>query len=276
MKTRGAVLAIAFLFPCLACKDDKAFELPDSLFTINKAYDVANNNNSTDVRVEFTASSSINTSDLVEVRLVIVKASSVFGADQINTLTTGNFFSVPISSSAKQVIKPGSIKDVEGNAVANDIPYKIYIAVVGKDNAKQLSNAMELTLLDKPVFAGNYLGSWEDLGPPGPALFPITLKINADYTGSLFYTPNFMPYGHGGATEDVKITLVVTGTTFTFQMDQLIGQYVGGGSFAPSGGCEASKNLSGTIQDDVSLIFAIFNWSDCDGTRDVRMKFTRQ
>jgi hypothetical protein len=277
MRTRVITWAFAFLFPCLACKEDgNEFQLPDSLFVSDKIYDIGNNGNATDVRVEISVSPSINTADLIDVRLVIVKASSTFGLNESRTLTTGNFFSAPISSSAKQVIKPGNIKDAEGNAVINGTAYKIYIVAIGKDNATQLSNAIELTLLDKPIFAGNYLGTWEDLGPPGPASFPITLKINNDYTGSLFYTPNFVPYGRGAVTEDVKTTLVVTGATFTFQMNQLIGQYVGNGAFGSNGGCPASKNLSGTIQDDFTLIFTVFNWSDCDGTRDVRMKFTRQ
>lgn len=268
------MVALASFISC-GNEDASMFQLPDTIYTIDKVYDVGNSGNATDLRIEVSVASTINTSDLVEVRVVLAKSAKAFSKDQIAALTPGNFFSVPVSGTPKQTIKPTSIKDSDGDNITNGTAYRVYVAVIGKENARQLSAGKDITLANKPIYAGDYTGSWEDLGPPGPGSFPITLRINDNYSGSLFYTTTFSPYGKGGTTEDVKITLNVTGTTFTCQMDQLIGQYLGGGAFGAGGGCPASKNLSGTIQDDVSLIFNVFTWADCDGTREVKMKFQK-
>jgi len=254
------------------------FHLPVRLFLIEKVYDIANNGNSSDVRVELRVSSFIETSDLVDVRLVMTKASATFTEDQIEGLAAGTFFSIPISSDARQVVKPAGIMDSDGDAIVNGTAYKIYMAVIGKENTTQLSSAKELTLQNKPVYAGDYVGTWRDLGPPGPGEFPVTLRIAEDYTAQLFYSSDFTPYGRGPAEQDVTAVLTITGDTFTFDANQFIDKYIGGGAFTAGsdGGCPASSVLSGTIQDDITLDFDEFSWADCDGTRDVKMKFTRK
>ncbi len=270
---------------CLACgkatpsiQTPPNFQLPTNSYTINKVYDIGNSGNSSDLRVQLTVLPTIPVADFIEVRLIITKATKSFSADEIAGLASGNFFSIPISNTALQVIKPSSVKDSDGDDLTNGIAYNIYVGIIGKEDAKQLSGAKNFILADKPIYAGDYVGTWEDLGPPGPGTFPVTLRVAENYSAQMFYTPNFAPYGHGPGLQDVSATLEITGSTFSFDANQFIDKYIGGGAFTTggSGGCPATKVLTGVIQDDINLVFDIFNWSDCDGTRNVQLKFTRQ
>lgn len=272
----------AMLFPMFlaSCgKDDAStFQLPADIYTIDKVYDIANSNSAADVRVEVVALSTLQVADLMDVLLLFTKASKTFSFDQIDGLAPGNFFSFPISATKNQVIKPTSFKDADGDAIVNGVPYKVYIVIVGKQGAKQLSASKDFTLANKPIYAGDYVGTWEDLGPPGPGNFPVSLRIADSYASQMFYTPNFVPYGRGTSLQDVTATLVVTGTTFSFVANQFIDKYIGGGAFTTgnTGGCPASKTLTGVVQDDINLVFDTFSWADCDGTRDVKLRFKRQ
>jgi hypothetical protein len=262
---------------CIRCGDDSSdsFELPPDQFSINNVYDVGNNSNASDIQVDVKAATTIDVTSIQELRLIIVKASKTITLDQIADIQTGNFFSMPVTA-GNQIINPTGINDSDGDPIANDTPYNIVIGVLGIKNSKQLSNSKQLTLQNKPIYAGDYIGTWEDLGPPGPGKFTISMKIDNDYAAKLFYSSNYTPYGKG--TQDVTAILVVTGTSFTFSANQFIDNYTGGGNFTTGtgGGCPTSKNLTGKIVDKITLDFDVASWDDCDGTRDVKIKFTRQ
>jgi hypothetical protein len=273
---------LAHAFSCGKDPDPKlsppAFQLPANVYSITKVYDIGNNSSPNDLRVEVTFLTSVALTDLVEARLVIVKASKSLTVDQISTLTSSNSFTIALSASASQVIKPAGASDSDGDPVVNGTPYRVYVAILGKEGTKQLSGAKDITLADKPVFAGNYVGSWGDLGPPGPGTFPMSMRIADDYSGQMFYAnANFTPYSPTGA-QDATTTIVVTGDAFSFNLNQFIPGYSGGGApgGTPTPNCPASKTLTGHIVDDIRLVFDTFSWADCDGTRDVKMEFTRQ
>jgi len=268
MRINIAIL-IAFLLGINACSsNDAAFTLPGNIYTITNAYDVGNTGNASDVRIEFDFVPTTNTADLQEVRLVIVKATSTFTTAQIETLPSGNYAPIPISGKSHDAIKAtASLKDAEGNPITNG-NYKVYIAIIGIKKSLQLSEAKNLSLGDSPIYAGDYTGSWEDLGPPGPAKFGMSLRIANDYTGKMFYANTvFRPFGSGA--QDALTTLTVDGTTInSFVIDQFIAGH--------KGGCPATKTIKGHFEDDVNLILDTFQWADCDGTRNVILKFQRQ
>lgn len=287
MKTRSVLNVftwgiLAYAFSCgkdgSAPMVPAAFQLPANVYSITKVYDIGNNSNANDLRVEVTFLTSVALTDLVEARLVVVKASKTFGQDQITSLTSTNSFSVPLSTTAKQVIKPAGANDSDGDPLVNATAYNVYVAIQGKEGTRQLSSGKGITLADKPVLAGNYVGSWEDLGPPGPGTFPMSMKIADNYSGQMFYaSANFTPYSSTG-TQDATTTMVVTGDAFSFNLNQFIPGYSGGGApgGTPTPNCPASKTLTGHIVDDVKLVFDVFSWADCDGTRNVKLEFTRQ
>lgn len=271
MNKKYCLIILLFLALIASCgKNDAppAFQLPEGIYTINKVYDIDNTNSFADVRVELTALSTVNVADLVEARLVFSKATKTFTQDQISGLAPDSFFSIPIAAPGNQVIKPTSFKDADGDAIVNGVAYKIYIGVIGKQDAKQLSASKVFTLEDKPIYAGDYVGTWQDLGPPGPATFPMSLRIVEDYSGKMFYAnSSFTPFGSG--TQDATTTMQVNGTVITsFVLNQFILGY--------NGGCSATKTLTGNFNDDVNLVLDTFSWADCDGTRDVVLKFKKQ
>lgn len=266
--TKGLTsLAMAMAF--LSCGDDNPSSVKeDDRYVISKVYDVGNNNNATDIRVNLEFKIGTSLSDIEEARLVVVKGSTKPTKDQIEALSPDDSFLIPLSSAQKQVAKPSeALNDIMGNAITNG-NYHAYVAILGKDNSITFSRGIEFTLADKPIYAGDYIGTWEDLGPPGPAKFPMSLSIANDYSGKMFYAnANFRPFGSG--TQDATTTMTVDGTVISsFNLNQLIGDYMGG--------CSASKTLTGNFEDDLNLVLNTFEWSDCDGTRQVKLKFTRQ
>ncbi len=269
MKATMIIVVGALLACTWSCKDNSSFHLPDNLFKISKALDIGNSNNATDLRfdLEFLAPGSIN--DIQEVRLLMVKSPNSFTLAQIDGLKTGNFLVIAPSSVSKQVIKPGAadLKDADGGTISNGA-YTVYVAVLGKENSRQLSAAKDITLSDKPIYAGDYIGTWQDLGPPGPAVFPMSLRIADNYTGQMFYAnPNFTPFGTGA--QDALTTMTLNGTMIaSFELDQFIPGY--------KGGCKAKKTLTGHFEDDINLVLDTFDWPDCDGTREVKLRFERK
>lgn len=252
------------------------FILPDKLYTIKSVIDIGNNGNASDIRVTADPSKLLVASDILNTRLIITKAAKSITEKAAGSLASGKYYSFAVNTDKGQIIKPdASLKDTDGDIIkAGD--YIAYIYILGKENSTQLSDPKSFTLSDKPVLAGDFLGTWEDLGFPGPGSFTISLRINTDYTGSLFYSDNFRPYGKGGTLDDAKMIFTISGNRFTCTMNQFIGQYTGGGAFGANGGCPNVKELSGSVVDDVSLVFDQFIWADCDGSREVKMKFTKQ
>lgn len=260
-----------------SCREDSSssFELPPEQFSITNVYDIGNQGNSNDIRVELKASPTIDITNIQELRLILVKTSQTITLEQIASLPAGNFFSIPLTA-ADQVVHPTGLNDSEGEPISNGTSYTIILATLGIKKSMQLSNSQQLTLQDKPIYAGEYLGTWEDLGPPGPGKFPISMRIENDYSVDLFYSDNYKPYGKG--TQDLTATLNITGSSFTFAANQFIDKYTGGGNFTTGtgGGCPTSKTLTGKIDNQITLDFDVVSWADCDGTRDVKIKFTRQ
>jgi hypothetical protein len=261
-------LFLVLLIVLSSCGEDSSSSSDFSnIYTVAKVYDVGNDNNAGDIRLSLEFQTS-QFSKLEEVRLVIVKSSKILSKSQAKDLLPGKFFSIPLSNISKQVVKPlETLTDSDGDEIHNG-SYKAYIVILGIDNSLQLTEGKAFTLADAPQYAGDYIGTWEDLGPPGPAKFPMSLKIANDYSGKMFYAnANFKPFGSGA--QDATTTMTVNGTALSaFNLNQFIEGY--------NGGCVASKTLTGNFEDDLNLVLDTFEWSDCDGTRQVKLKFTRQ
>ncbi len=249
---------------------------PTLPYSISHVYDIGNSNNASDMRVEVLLSSSADIAQWAEVRLVIAKSSVPFTEAQISGLSDANSVVIPLSQETRTVVHPDTAKDADGDTIGNDQPYDLHLAAIGISGAPVLSKATKLTLEDKPVFAGNYLGTWEDLGPPGPGKYPMSMRIDVNYAAQMFYTGNYKPYGRG--VQDATATFTVDQGTCTLAVNQFIAKYIGGGQFTngAGGGCPATQTLSCKIVDEVGIVFDVFNWADCDGTRDARLSYIKQ
>ncbi len=255
----------------LSCnKSDQIIKgtLPNGIYEIRYIIDINNNGNATDLRVKAKYLKSFDIHKVKEIRLVISKANELVDAYKLKTLPVDYFFSVPVSDSANQIFKIGNIKDASGANIVNNTGYEARIATITHDDQVQLSNSMTFTLRDKPIYSGDYIGTWEDLGPPGPAMFDMSLTIQEDYTGSMFYAnADFKPFGKG--MEDAKTKISITGTTInSFDLSQFI---VGYGT----NNCKATSTLKGRITDEIHLSLDTFVWDDCDGKREVKLNFSK-
>jgi hypothetical protein len=269
MKSRQIKFLSLLFVLAASCADDRIrFILPDDVYAISMAYDIGNNGNASDIRLHLNFPTPVALSDLLEVRLVITKSNKVLMVDEALKLPSGNFLPLTISGNKLQVVKPNAaLRDSDGELIGNG-KYKVFIATSGVEDSKQLSKGREIILTDRPIFAGDYIGTWEDLGPPGPAVFPMSLRIAEDYSGQMYYANDtFKPFGSGA--QDALTTMTVSGATIdAFTLNQLVGGY--------SNGCAANGTLTGSFEDDINLVLKTFTWSDCDGTRDVKLQFRKQ
>jgi hypothetical protein len=99
--------------------------------------------------------------------------------------------------------------------------------------------------------------------------FSISLIINDDYSGALFYKSTFTPCC--GGTKDASLFMEVDGSMITsFDINQFLGSYRGGN-------CPTTASASGAFRDDIYLSLNPFPFSDCDGIRTVlKFELTRQ
>ncbi|MEP7320480.1 MAG: hypothetical protein ABI761_01130 [Saprospiraceae bacterium] len=259
-----------FIISCSKENKTPVIPLPDNLYSYTTILDIGNQNDASDIRVETKVLSTLMPSEIAESRLVIVKSTKTIDIAQIKLLSTNTFYSIPVSNTTVQIYKlPSSLKDNDGDVIQNDVNYFCLIGVIGKNGSSQVVKSPDFTLGNKPIYAGDYVGTWEDLGPPGPATFPMSLRIANDYTGNMFYaSANFKPFGKG--ISDAVVIMEVNGATIkSFKLNQLIKEYT------PTSDCPAQAILTGNIYDDVNLKLNDVNWADCDGTRMVRLSFKR-
>jgi hypothetical protein len=261
-------LLTAILILCcgfVSCKkDDPSVSFPVNAVTIKKVYDIGNNSNASDVRADLTFDPSVNLSDITEVRLIISK--SAIKTEAAKALPTNNYQTIT-TASADQIGKfEGTVKDAEGATIANGVDYNLYVALTARGDAFYLSKPVSFILKNKPIYAGDYKGVWND------ALFKnfeVTMKLLEDYTGEIYYSNSFKACC--GGISDGSVQVVFNATTITsFVVNQFLGDYKGGH-------CPATYTAKGTVSDDIILLITDLTGSDCDGNHTPgTIKLTRQ
>ena len=247
--------------------------LPSNIFSISSITDVGTENNGADIQAELNLLTSAQNL-IAEARFFLIKSGITITESAIKQLGSNSYISdknfILVDNQTRTIKPDKTFRDTDGDLIKPGVNYQGYVAVFGLENTFQLSKAFPFNLVNDFPFAGDYIGTWEDLGPPGPALFPMSLRINADNTGSMFYANDkFKPYGKG--TEDARVVMTIdNGQLKSFVLNQSIEGY--------HNGCLASKSLTGTITKTatgVDLILNTFLWEDCDGKRDVKLKFKK-
>jgi hypothetical protein len=261
-----AVSIVSFLSCGSGSTPTPAFEFPANSVSISKVYDIGNNGNSTDIRVDFKISTTDVLQKVEEARLIVSK--NTLTLVQIKSLAAESYETISKPTDLTPIGRvSSSIKDSEGNAVVNDVLYKIYIVIKHSD-AFSLSNAIDITLRNKPIYAGRYKGLWND------ALFPnfkVTMILNDDYNGEIFYTDNFITCCPAGGTSDATVKFVINGATISlFEAKQFLGSYNGGN-------CPATYTAAGTVTNELTLSISNLTGTDCDGNHAPgTIVFTRQ
>lgn len=258
------LMALAMCCFFTGCKDDPSVNFPANAVTIKKVYDIGNSANASDIRADLSFDPSVNLTDVEEVRLIVSKSII---KEEVAKALTGNNFQTLTAASANLIGKfDASVKDADGSTIANDVDYKLYAVLTARDEAFFLSTPTNFTLKNKSVYAGDYVGVWND------ALFKnfdVTMTLEDDHTGSIFYTKQFTACC--GGVRDGTVKFIFTGTTITsFQVNQFLGSYKGGN-------CEATYTANGVVTDEITLSIANISGIDCDGDHTPgTVKFTRQ
>ena len=160
MKKYTLSLIIAFLF-LTSCKDDEGLPLAPDLVAKVKAYDLDNNGNSSDIRVDFGV---INNLNVTEYRVMVVPSNIS------NSFNVGNAISLPAESYLEIVPEsfknaysitrlPSNLFDVNGGQIRNLLEYVVAVLVVGTGNHQLSEFSRPFRLIDQGIYAGDYEGT---------------------------------------------------------------------------------------------------------------------
>jgi len=159
MKTTMTFFLI--LLTMLSCNEDPFLPLTPELVSSVKAYDLDNNGNSSDIRVDFKV---IDNTNVFEYRVIIIplSSSSSFTENEAATLPESNYFEVnPESFTLDYSISrlPSNMIDVNDNPIITGLEYVIAIFVFATGNHQLSEFSLPFTLEDRDPFTGIYVGS---------------------------------------------------------------------------------------------------------------------
>lgn len=128
--------------------------------SITKVEDVSNYADGRDIQVTFTKSSEESKISGYRVFVVRSKASGDFDIATANGLASSRYIDVSKTGNDRTVTLSTSLKDSGGEAIANDVPYRIYVMALGSGSyANSLSSASStLTLQTGTQSTGNVSG----------------------------------------------------------------------------------------------------------------------
>ena len=154
----------------LACSEDPRPLAPDVVTDV-KAYDLDNNGDASDIRVDFMVGNNLNVS---EYRVMVVPAAdtSIFDVTLAATLPESTYERVPPESlevAYSLTRLTGNPLDVRGAAVQNGSVYSVVVLVEGVDEFQLSEFSRPFTLADQGIYAGDYSGTVEVAWstPPG-------------------------------------------------------------------------------------------------------------
>jgi len=157
MRKYNILLIVALLF-VTSCKDNDPLPLtPDFVIEV-KAYDLDNNGNGSDIRLDFEVENNLNVS---EYRVMILQSKdSVFLDLSIaQSIPRDNYLIIiPVPFETKYSISrmPADLSDVNGVQITNGFEYVVVILVEGLDDFQLSGFSRPFTLLDRGIYSGVY------------------------------------------------------------------------------------------------------------------------
>ena len=157
MKPSLAILIFIFA-GLLSCQDDEVLPLTPDLISEIKAYDLDNNGNSSDIRLDFEVEDNLN---VVEYRIMILpsKNSDSFNKEIAASIPSPNYLEI-IPEKFKYEYGfnrlSAGLLDVGGVPIQNDLEYVVSVFVIGTD-INQLSDfSNPITLKDQGIYSGRH------------------------------------------------------------------------------------------------------------------------
>jgi len=155
-------LLIGLLLVFVSCDDDNIIPLNANIIFETKAYDLDNNGNASDIRVDFITS---DNSNVAEFRVMLIPNNSSIDVSTAQSLSPDRYLSITPSTSSTYSVNrlPASLLDVNGNAVANGITYISGVLVVGTGDVQLSTGAFsrDVLLEDRGIYSGRYITSSE-------------------------------------------------------------------------------------------------------------------
>jgi len=152
-------LAIGLLLT--SCNSDDGLPLTPDLVTEVNAFDLDNNGNSSDIRVDFEVENNLN---VTEYRIMVVPTSSSnsFNQDIAVSIPKDNYLVIdPVPFETEYSINrlSSTLLDVNGDLIINSEEYVVAILVEGTGNFQLSEFSRPFTLLNQGIYGGYYEGN---------------------------------------------------------------------------------------------------------------------
>jgi len=288
-----AILLIVAIVLLISCNPDDGQPplTPDLVTTVN-AYDLDNNGNSSDIRVDFKVENNLN---VREHRVMILqsKDSSSFILDVASSIPKDNYLVIdPVPFETTYTINrlPSTFPDVNGALIVNGVEYVVAILVEGIGNFQLSEFSKPFTLRVQGIYAGDYEGFWIDdiidfpfgaLCGPGIDQYTvsstITGSIQNDYRGDLLIIgdPNSFKSGNQGSFSFIIINNIISNFLFNQSIlcyGRLVGCPVCAGLIDP---CDALFTGQGINNGDLNFEISLTG-VDCMGEHVTTISLFRQ
>jgi len=264
-------------------------KLTTNLINVVKAYDLDNNGNSSDIRVDFNVT---NNNNVTEYRIMVVPSNNS------NSFDVGNAITLPeeryleinpnIFENKYSITRlPSNFIDVNGEQIQVNLEYVVAVLVVGTGNHQLSEFSRPLTLRIQEIYTGDYNGVWvsEVTANPGticPDKFEffvsatITGTIQESYRGRIICTdpicdPDFINQGPVSFTiaNNIISNFLQTQTIPCYQDPPCTSCVFG---VDP---CPASFTGQGIVIGDLSFEIS-FSGDDCVGSHEITLTLFRQ
>ena len=208
MPRKVFTILLPSLLLLFACSEEEPKPLTPDLVTEVRAYDLGNNGDASDIRVDFVVQNSIN---VREFRILVLRAndSSSFDLDDARSVQETSFAEI----TAQPLIKEYSVNrlgnallDVGAQPVQNDQIYVVAVLVEGIDDFQLSHFTRPLVLIDRPIYSGEYEGTAEYsniITKPHPSCPP---PATANGVEQIRTTLTFVGIGYEGEIECVAQT----------------------------------------------------------------------
>jgi len=153
------ILVVAGLFSC----EDEGPLLTPNLVSSVKAYDLDNNGNSSDIRVDFEVKDNLN---VIEYRVMVVPSgfSNSFDENDAASIPSASYLRIePEVFKNEHSIKrlPSGFLDVNGEQIQSNLEYvaAVFVKGTGRNQLSEFSRPFRLK--DRGIYSGRYTVGWE-------------------------------------------------------------------------------------------------------------------
>ena len=147
-----------------ACSEPEPLPLTSFLITEIKAYDLGNNGNSSDIRVDFAVQNNLHVD---EYRIMVVPSNvrSAFDVSLASTMEPASYVDLdPESFELEYSVArlTSELLDVNGSPIQNELEYVVAILVKGVGDLQLSEFSRPFTLIEQGIYSGRYFLGFDD------------------------------------------------------------------------------------------------------------------